>query len=138
MSVWSSDVCSSDLFAWPHLEVAACLLSRASSDLSHGEETFRATMTISVCMASYNGAPYIEDQLRSILASGEVDEVLISADGSSDDSVDRIRAISDPRVRLVLGPGPGLVRNFEFLLSEARGRSEEGRVGKECVSRCRS
>ncbi|WP_162274414.1 glycosyltransferase [Tardibacter chloracetimidivorans] len=72
-------------------------------------------------MASYNGAPYIEDQLRSILASGQVDEVLISDDGSSDDSVDRIRAISDPRVRLVLGPGQGLVRNFEFLLSEARG-----------------
>src|SRR3546814_17077774 len=89
-------------------------------------------MTISVCMASYNGAPYIEDQLRSILASGEVDEVLISDDGSSDDSVDRIRAISDHRVRLVLGPGQGLVRNFEFLLSEARGdrkRVEEGKSG---------
>lgn len=78
-------------------------------------------MTVTVCMASYNGAPYIDDQLRSILASGEVDEVLISDDGSSDDSVQRIKAISDSRVRLIAGPRQGLVRNFEFLLSQARG-----------------
>ncbi len=78
-------------------------------------------MTISVCVASYNGAPYIDAQLQSILASREVDEVLISDDGSSDDSIDRIKAIRDSRIRLIDGPRQGLVRNFEFLLSQVRG-----------------
>lgn len=72
-------------------------------------------------MASYNGASYVEDQLRSILAFNEVDEVLVSDDGSSDDSAERIKAIRDSRVRLVAGPRQGLVRNFEFLLSQVQG-----------------
>ena len=40
---------------------------------------------ISVCMATYNGASFIEEQLYSILKNLSAnDEVIISDDGSSD------------------------------------------------------
>lgn len=76
---------------------------------------------ISVCMATYNGAEFVEEQLRSILASPRVDEVIVSDDGSSDGTLARIAALGDPRVRVVPGPRAGLIRNFENALSQARG-----------------
>ncbi|MFO6418788.1 glycosyltransferase family 2 protein [Hylemonella sp. W303a] len=72
-------------------------------------------------MATYNGAPYVQAQLQSILASPRVAEVLVSDDGSNDDTQAIIRSFDDPRVRLLQGPGQGVVRNFEFLLGQARG-----------------
>ena len=40
---------------------------------------------ISVCMATYNGAKYIKEQLESILCQlSEDDEVIVSDDGSTD------------------------------------------------------
>ena len=48
---------------------------------------------ISVCLASYNGEKYIKEQLESILPQlDEKDEVIISDDRSSDDTVDTIRS----------------------------------------------
>ena len=76
---------------------------------------------ISVCMAAFNGGKYIEAQLRSILASPRVDEVVISDDGSTDATLARIAAIGDARVRVVPGPRAGLIRNFENALTHARG-----------------
>jgi glycosyltransferase involved in cell wall biosynthesis len=76
---------------------------------------------ISVCVAAYNGERYIADQLRSVLASERVDEVIVSDDGSRDGTRAIVRAIGDPRIRLVDGPGAGLIRNFESLLRQARG-----------------
>lgn len=58
-------------------------------------------MTISVCMATYNGARYVERQLRSILEQlGPGDEVVIVDDCSRDDTVSVIEKIGDPRIRL--------------------------------------
>lgn len=76
---------------------------------------------ISVCMATYNGAAFVQAQLHSILASPQVDEVVVSDDGSSDATLARIAALGDARVRVVAGPRAGLVRNFENALSQARG-----------------
>lgn len=72
-------------------------------------------------MATYNGAAFIEAQLRSILASPRIDEVVVSDDGSSDATLARIAALNDARVRVVAGPRAGLIRNFENALSKARG-----------------
>ena len=48
-------------------------------------------MKISVAMATYNGAQYIEEQLESIrIQTMPVDEVRICDDGSSDDTVEVI------------------------------------------------
>lgn len=76
---------------------------------------------VSVCVASYNGARFIEPQLRSILASPRVGEVLVSDDGSSDGTPEIVARLGDPRIRLIQGPRAGLVRNFEHLLCEVRG-----------------
>lgn len=60
------------------------------------------TPRISVCMATYNGEAFIRQQLLSILSQlAETDEVLISDDGSADGTLDAIRAIGDPRVKIL-------------------------------------
>lgn len=49
-------------------------------------------LTTSVCMAVYNGAEFIEQQLSSILhQSKRPDEVILCDDGSADDTVEIIR-----------------------------------------------
>lgn len=76
---------------------------------------------ISVCLAAYNGEKHIGSQLASILTSPRVTELLVSDDGSIDGTRAAVAAIADPRVRLLSGPGRGVVRNFEFLLGQAAG-----------------
>ena len=76
---------------------------------------------ISVCVPTFNGAPYIAAQLASILRSPRVGEVLVSDDGSTDGTLDVLRAIGDARVQVVDGPRRGLIRNYEVLLARARG-----------------
>lgn len=59
---------------------------------------------ISFVVATYNGAAYVEQQLASILATlGHDDEIVVSDDGSGDDTVARVRAIDDPRLHLLDG-----------------------------------
>ena len=76
---------------------------------------------ISVCLAACNGERFIAQQLESILASSRVSEVLVSDDGSVDATREVVAGIGDPRVKLLTGPRQGVVRNFEFLLGQARG-----------------
>lgn len=76
---------------------------------------------ISVCLASFNGERYIREQIESILRSPKVSELIISDDGSGDATLAIVAAISDSRIKLLKGPGKGLIRNFEFLLEHAQG-----------------
>jgi len=76
---------------------------------------------ISVCMACFNGEAFIAEQIKSILQSDKVDELIISDDGSTDLSVSIIQALSDPRIKLLKGPQKGLIKNFEFLLQNVAG-----------------
>lgn len=78
---------------------------------------------VSVCMATYNGAAYVEHQLRSILDELQADdEVVIVDDASTDDTVARVEAVGDPRVRVIRqSANRGYVRTFEAALSQAKG-----------------
>ena len=78
-------------------------------------------MSVSVCMAAFNGAAYIREQIDSILISPLVDELIVSDDASTDGTVDIIKSIADARLVLIEGPGAGLIRNFEHALSKAKG-----------------
>ncbi|RRQ45335.1 glycosyltransferase family 2 protein [Chryseobacterium sp. SC28] len=56
---------------------------------------------ISVCMTTYNGEKHIKEQLDSILNQlSPDDEVIISDDGSTDDTVNIINSYSDSRIIL--------------------------------------
>lgn len=59
-------------------------------------------MKISVCMASYNGAKFISNQISSILNQlGKNDELIISDDGSTDDTINIITSFNDNRILLL-------------------------------------
>lgn len=78
---------------------------------------------VSVCMATYNGASYVREQIDSILAELEPqDELLVVDDASSDGTIDLLRAIDDPRLVLhARAENRGYVRTFEEALSRASG-----------------
>lgn len=73
---------------------------------------------IVVCVATYNGAKFIRQQIDSILASSLVTRVIISDDGSHDGTLEIIKSINDQRLNIVKGPRQGLIKNFEFLLQQ--------------------
>ena len=79
--------------------------------------------TISVCMAAYNGAKFIEAQLRSILIQLQPqDEVVIVDDCSTDDTCERIRSINDDRIHLFRrDKNSGVAATFEEALRSATG-----------------
>ena len=78
---------------------------------------------ISVCMATYNGAKYIKKQLASILSQlSPIDEIIVSDDGSKDETISIIESLCDFRIKIYKNTGKhGVVPNFENALSKANG-----------------
>ena len=75
-----------------------------------------------VCLASYNGEKYIEEQLRSILQQLRPDdEVVISDDGSTDRTIEIVESIGDKRIRVVHNNCHDVRKNFENALYQAHG-----------------
>lgn len=84
--------------------------------------------TVSVVLCTFDGARFVEQQLESILTqSHPIDELVVSDDGSRDDTVERVRAVHGrvaPGVPLVLlrNESPlGVVANFEQGIRAASG-----------------
>lgn len=77
---------------------------------------------ISVCMATYNGEKYIREQIDSILEQlGEEDELIISDDGSTDNTIEIVRSYNDDRIKIFLFNGHCYTKNFENALNHAKG-----------------
>lgn len=77
---------------------------------------------VSVCMATYNGEKYIIEQIRSILSQLQsYDELIISDDGSTDDTIRIIKSIPDARIKLFQNSFKNVVKNFEFSISQSVG-----------------
>lgn len=78
---------------------------------------------ISVCMATYNGAKYIKEQLDSILNQlSDDDEIIISDDSSSDNTVEIILTYNDPRIKLHRDQKfKSPIYNFENAIKQAKG-----------------
>lgn len=69
---------------------------------------------LSVVVPAHNVAPWIDECLRSILGQEGVElEIIVVDDGSTDGTSSVVRAVDDPRVRLVTAeqPGGGPARN---------------------------
>lgn len=76
----------------------------------------------SVCVATYNGEKYIEEQLRSILIQLRPDdEVIVSDDGSTDRTCAIVESLADPRIRLLHHNGHDFKQNFVHALQHAQG-----------------
>lgn len=80
-------------------------------------------MTVSVCIAAYNGEKYIEQQLESILRQSKApDEVIICDDGSTDSTVECITEFIhchslESRWKLYQGAHKGYPRIFYYACS---------------------
>ncbi len=85
--------------------------------------------SVSVCIATYNGQSYIKAQVDSILKQlNNDDEIIISDDGSTDDTLNIIKNFKDHRIKIFLNNKKvqknafGYVsRNFENALVNAKG-----------------
>ena len=78
---------------------------------------------ISVCIATYNGDKYIEEQILSILNQlSDKDEIIISDDGSKDKTLKVIDRLDDKRIKVFKNNNRhGVVPNFENALKHASG-----------------
>lgn len=80
-------------------------------------------MKISVCLATYNGEEFLKLQIESILRQlSTFDELLISDDGSTDNTVSIINNFNDDRIKLFINSNKrGVAHNFENALLNATG-----------------
>ncbi len=86
---------------------------------------------ISICIATYNGENYIKEQIDSILYQiGDKDEIIISDDGSTDNTINIINQYKDDRIILLNNnndyksttyPFYKISKNFENALTRASG-----------------
>ena len=80
---------------------------------------------ISVVMATYNGEKYIRPQIESILKNlNQDDELIISDDGSKDNTKEIIKKYmeTDNRIKLIDGPRKGVKQNFANAIEKAKGK----------------
>jgi glycosyltransferase involved in cell wall biosynthesis len=78
---------------------------------------------VSVCIPSYNGAPFIGETIQSVLNSEYRNiEVIISDDASNDGTVEIIESVHDQRIRLYQNEhNEGPVRNWNRAVTRASG-----------------
>jgi len=77
---------------------------------------------ISVCMATYNGESYIKEQIQSILPQlKDGDELIVSDDGSTDNTLEIVFSFESLKIRVLQGPQNGLIKNFENAINAAKG-----------------
>lgn len=85
---------------------------------------------ISICIATYNGEKYIKDELLSIIPQLSTDdEIIISDDGSTDNTIALIDSLNDSHISIIKNvyhdpdkkPGWNVTKNFENALIHAKG-----------------
>jgi glycosyltransferase involved in cell wall biosynthesis len=82
------------------------------------------SVRVSVCMAAYNGAQYVEEQIASILTQlTPKDELVIVDDSSTDNTWHVLNSLADPRIRLLRNStNLGYVATFERAIGLSQGQ----------------
>jgi glycosyltransferase involved in cell wall biosynthesis len=83
-----------------------------------------AGVRVSVAMTACDSQRYLAEQVYSVLPQlGGADELVLSVDPSSDGTLELARGLAagDARVRVVEGPGLGVVANVQHALELAQG-----------------
>lgn len=80
-------------------------------------------MKFSICIPNYNYGTFLERTLRSVLQQSYDDfEILVSDNASNDDSVDVVRRIGDPRIKLSVNRcNVGFAGNLDRAVRDAVG-----------------
>jgi glycosyltransferase involved in cell wall biosynthesis len=84
----------------------------------------RSAPLVSVVVASYNHAPFVQDCLRSALQQ-DIDglEILVTDDGSTDGTAGQVAALADPRIHLNVFPkNRGACMALNDAIRRSRGR----------------
>lgn len=83
----------------------------------------QSKIRISVCMATYNGEKYIEEQVKSIMNQLSInDEIIVSDDNSTDNTIRIIENLKDNRIKVFYNHSQkGYTRNFENALKHSSG-----------------
>jgi len=91
--------------------------------LTTSSGTVMNTPRVTIALPTYNRSELVIRAIRSALSQTFTDiEVVVCNDASTDDTVARIREISDPRLRLITHPkNIGMFDNLNFGLEHARG-----------------
>ena len=80
-------------------------------------------LQVSVIVPTRNARAYVADAVRSVLDQPGVElEVIVIDDGSTDGSADIVRALNDPRVRIIPGPRAGISAAMNAGIEAARGQ----------------
>ena len=80
-------------------------------------------LQVSVIVPTRNARAYVADAVRSVLDQPGVElEVIVIDDGSTDGSADVVRALNDPRVRIIPGPRAGISAAMNAGIEAARGQ----------------
>ena len=88
-----------------------------------GAETLDQNMQplFTVGIPVYNGMPYLPESLQSVLQQTYPNfEVVVINDGSTDDSLEYLKSIRDPRLRVISQPNRGITAALNRALAEAR------------------
>ena len=73
-------------------------------------------------MATYNGAEFVGQQISSILPQlGAEDELIVSDDGSTDNTLGIVNSFADPRIKVFANERHGFKWNFQNALQHAQG-----------------
>lgn len=78
-------------------------------------------MNVSICIAAYNGAKFIEEQILSIINQVSGDwEIIVCDDNSNDNTVDVVKSFYNPRIKIYQNTERlGYTLNFEKAISLA-------------------
>ena len=117
-------------------------MARTTEAAQSGAASAPHRPAVSVCIPTFNGAPWIREAIESALAQDFADlEVVVCDDASADDTVERARQIGDPRVRVVANrERVGMARNWNRSILESKGACikflmQDDRLAPGCVGR---